>query len=250
MEFFDGNVAMGLPFNGGYQPAETADELLREMDNRGIQKALVWHCAQTNNFPGDGNRLLAEGIAGRERLWGCWTILPPVTGEVITPDFFAAMKRDRIAVLRAFPERHRFLLNRMVFGRFLDSAAERKIPLLLSLEKQSVSWRDVYQFLQEFPTVTCVLCDVGIWSAERYTWPLLESCPNVYLETSLVSLQQGGLEAGVRKFGARRFLFGTGFPERYPEAAMLQLLHADIPDADKKAVASGNLEHLLSQVRL
>ncbi len=251
MEFFDTNVVLGKPLNdAGYRPAFSAEELLRAMDEQSIAKALVWHVAQLDNFPGEGNQLLADEIAGQERLPGCWTILPPQTGEIITADFFGEMKRNRISALRAFPERHRYMLNRLVFGPFLDEAAERRIPLLLSLEKQCISWKDLYQFLQDFPNLTCILCDIGIWSVDRYTWPLLASYPNLFVETSLLSLQEGGLESSVNKFGAERFLFGTDFPQRYPEAARLQLLHAGVSDTDKKLIASGNLERLLAEVKL
>jgi predicted TIM-barrel fold metal-dependent hydrolase len=54
----------------------------------------------------------------------------------------------------------------------------------------------------------------------------------------------------VRRFGAERFLFGTGFPEQYPEASVLPLLHAGISEADKRKIASGNFEALLKRIRL
>jgi predicted TIM-barrel fold metal-dependent hydrolase len=136
-----------------------------------------------------------------------------------------------------------------VFGSFLDEVAQRRIPLLLSLER-GVTWRDVYQLLGEYPELTCLLCDIGIWGQDRFVWPLLERYPRVFVETSLVSLEAGGLEAGVKRFDASRFVFGSGFPVRYPEAALLDLLQADLPVRDREAIASANLERLLSEVRL
>jgi uncharacterized protein len=126
---------------------------------------------------------------------------------------------------------------------------ERRVPLLLSLEN-GVTWPLVYQLLEAYPSLTCVLCDIGIWGVDRYTWPLLESFPNVYLETSLVALEDGGMEATVARYGAERLLFGSGFPVRYHESAILQLLHADISDEDKQKIASTNLERVLGQVAL
>ena len=102
----------------------------------------------------------------------------------------------------------------------------------------------------EFPNLTCILCDIGIWGVDRYSWPLLEKYPNLYLETSLLSLENYGLEATVQRFGSDKLVFGSGFPERYPESAMLQLLHADISEYDKKKIAGLNLENLIAKVKL
>jgi len=40
-------------------------------------------------------------------------------------------------------------------------------------------------------------------------------------------------------------VFGTGFPKRYSEAAMLQLTHADIGDDDRQAIAADNMLRLV-----
>lgn len=223
------------------------------MDGLGIASALVWHIAQLDYDAASGNELVAHSIGGSDRLSGCWAILPPQTAEVIRPDFFEQMARSGIRALRAFPERHRFLLNRTAFGGFLDELVERRIPLMLSEMAPSdaaVSWQAVYALLEQCPNLVCVLCDLGIWGADRYSWPLLERYEHVYLETSLLSMEAGGLEATVARFGCERLLFGSGFPARYPEAAMLSLMHADIGQADRETIAQTNLERVLSEVRL
>jgi len=250
LTFFDANLCFGRPIRAVYQPAGTAADLQRVMAHTGIAKGLVWHTAQRDYAACDGNRLLAKALAGRKNLFGCWTILPPQTGEVITPDFFRRMKRNRIIALRAFPDHHRYLLNRVVFGKFLDEVTERRIPLMLSVEKASGGWPAIYNFLAEFPNLTCILCDLGIWNSDRYTWPLLENYPNIFLETSLLALEDAGIEETVTRYGAERLLFGSNFPERYLEAATLALLHAAIPAADKRKIASANLEKLIQKTQL
>ncbi|MEI6424397.1 MAG: hypothetical protein WCP55_19425, partial [Lentisphaerota bacterium] len=81
------------------------------------------------------------------------------------------------------------------------------------------------------------------------TWPLLENFPNVRLESSLLSLEAGGLEETVRQYGASRIVFGSGFPERYIESATLQLTHADISDKEKKMIAKENLESIMAGIK-
>lgn len=249
VDFFDCNAFIGLPARGCCKPAGSADELLAALEPAGVGRALAWHVAQFDCSPQEGNRLISEAIRNEDRLFGCWSLLPPQTGEIITPDFFALMRQDRVFALRAFPEKHRFLLDRVVFGRFFDEMAERRVPLLLSIE-QNTPWATVYQLLRENPELTVVLCDIGVWGVDRFTWPLLESYPNVHIETSHLSIEAGGIEATVARFGAGRLLFGTGYPLRYAEAPALQLLHADISDGDRTRIASGNLDRLVSEVAL
>lgn len=250
LTFFDANLCFGRPIRAVYQPAQTANDLRQVMTKTGIAKGLVWHVAQHDYAACDGNRLLAKAIAGRKNLYGCWAILPPQTEEVITPDFFRRMQRNRIFALRAFPDHHRYLLNRVVFGKFLDEVSERCIPLLLSLEKSSVTWPAVYQIMAEFPNLTCILCDIGIWNSDRFTWPLLETYPNVFLETSLLAQEDAGIEETMKRYGAERLLFGSNFPERYPEAAILSLTHAALSPKEKQQIAATNLEDLIRRIQL
>lgn len=250
LDFFDANVYIGRPMKkGAFEPVCDAGELRDAMAKARLRRALVWHIAQHDGSAITGNDLLAEAIAGHEELYGCWAILPPQTDGLITPDFFDRMKAARVGALRVFPDLHRYLLRRVVFGRFLDEVSERKIPLLVSLAK-AISWPAVYQLLEEYPELTCVLSDIGGWSADRYTYPLLAAYPNVYVETSMLALEDGGVETMCERYGAARLVFGTGLPERYAESATLQLTHADIADADKVAIAGANLAQLIEEAEL
>lgn len=248
MHFFDSNAFVGRPVAGGY-PETSVPDLLAALDRAGIEKSLVWHIAQFDGSPVDGNELVSRAVAQSARLVGCWAVLPPQTGEVITDDFFARMRSGGIAALRAFPQVHNYLLRRRVFGAFMDEVSRRRIPVLLSLE-HDVSWPQVYDFLEDYPDITCLLCDIGIWGQDRFTWPLLESFPHVRIETSYLSLEAGGLEAAVRKHGASRIIFGSGFPKRYPEAAMLDLRHASISESDRRMIAADNLDTLINGAQL
>ncbi len=251
VDFFDINMYAGRSVHGTYRPAVSGEDLIGEMDNLGIKKALVWHIAQCEASAQEGNRLLGGVISESPRLYGTWAVLPPQTRELPpAEELFRQMKDKKICALRIFPEAHRFLLNRAVFGKFLDEISGRKIPVLFSLARNDITWKGLYGILAEYPGLVCVVCDTGIWGTDRYFRPLVEAYKNVYVETSMVSLGDGVMEAFVKDYGPERLVFGTGFPERVPEAAMMQLLHADIGEEEKKAIASSNCERLLAEVQL
>jgi len=247
MRFFDCNTYLGRAITD--PRGVSAAALLAAMDRAGIEKALAWHVAQRDLDPAAGNARLAEAVAGQDRLVGCWTILPNQAGELGDLDrFFAAAGDANVRAFRAFPQAHRYLLRAESVGDVLERLVAARLPLMLSVE-QGVSWECVYDLLADFPELTAVLCEVGCWGKDRYFRPLVERYPNVHVEIGSFLLE-GGIEAFVADYGARRLLFGTGFPRAYHGAMMLALAGAEIPEADKRAVAAGNLERLLSEGRL
>ena len=253
MEFFDSNTYIGRPRNAPTgQPAvpgATVDELIAAMDCSGVARALVWHVAQRDVDPPTGNAMLAEAIAGRERLVGCWTILPDCCGELGGVDaFLRAAAAAGVRAFRAFPELNRYLPRRPVIGELMDAFVAARAPLILSIG-QGVAWSTVYDLLEEWPELTVVLADVGCWGTDRYFRPLLKTYPNVYLELSGYILD-GVIEALVRDLGPDRLLYGSAWPEGYHGGMMLAIRHAEIAEAAKAAIASGNLQRLLDEVRI
>ena len=243
MMFFDCNCYIGQPSGGG--PAASAEELTAAMDRAGIAGALVWHVAQRDLDPLTGNDLLERGIAGRQRLLGCWTILPPQTGELGRPaEWLARALAAGVRAFRAFPDENRYLLRADAVGGLLELMIAARAPLIVSVGKQ---WQGVYDLLGELPELTVILSDLGCWGADRYFRPLIERYTNVHLDISDYMLD-GGIEAFVADYGAGRMLFGSGFPAAYHGAMMLALARAEISDADKQAIAAGNLRRLTGEV--
>jgi len=248
LELFDANVWFGRPPQAPLcTPPATAAALTAELAGHGVRRAIAWHTRQKDDSPVTGNALLTDEIAGHDSLLGCWALLPPLTAELDVADLFNAMKIARVAAFRLFPDKHRYLLRRVVFGALLDAIAERRVPVMLSLA-YGCTWDGIYDLLTDYPNLTCILCDVGAWSADRYTYPLLDAYPRVFIETSMLALEDGGVEAAAARFGPERLLFGSGYPARYPEAAALQLAHAEIDSAGRALVAHGNLERILAEV--
>ena len=246
IEFFDANVVVGRPQNGSvFEIVPDGPALCSHLDEKGIARALLMHWGQAECNPLVSNALVDEAVAASERLFGCWAVLPPLTDPMITNDFFPRMKQARAAALCLMPKAHRYVLDPIVWRGFMDEVCERRIPVVLTMGQQ-VEWDALYRFLREMPTLTCILRNIGIWSMDRYTYPLLDAYENVHVETSMLAVEDGGVEEMAKTFGAERVLFGTGFPAQYVEAAMLQLVHADLAEAARTAIASGNLERLIA----
>ena len=244
-EWFDCFAAIGLVDRKAPRFAPDADALLAEMDFCGLSEALVYHAAHELDSPQVANPLIAEACQKRPRLHPTWALLPPQTEELGTvPEFLAAMRRHRVKALRAYPDRHRYLLNRLTLGSLFEELIPRRIPLLLGPD-----WPRLTSLLADFPDLTIIVVRRGDWGDDRYCRPLLERYPRLYLDTSYYQ-QDGGLEAHVARYGPDRLLFGSGFPERQMGGPQLLLAACGIPDDAKAAIAGGNLRRLLSEVNL
>jgi uncharacterized protein len=249
MDFFDCNVAYGLPTRRPLLPVASTADLQVEMARAGVRKALVWQITQHDASPQVGNAILAEDLRGQPNLVGSWAILPNQGREFPPVDQFCEqMRAANVRAIRTFPDSHRFLLNSVALGSWIEPLSARRVPLLLSM-KYGVEWRDVYALLADFPDLVCVILDHGCWGEDRLFRPLLERYPHVYVDTAHYLLD-GGIESLVESYGPSRLLFGSGFPTCYFGGMMLALKHAEIAEDAKMAIACGNLERVLAEVQL
>ncbi len=228
--------------------AKTADELLECMDYVDIDRSIVWHRAQYEVDATLGNEKLLLEIKGHEdRLIPTWTILPDVTDEQYNPDvFIPEMKRNGIKILRAYPVQDRYLLNDVTMGEQLSLISELKIPLFLS---PMSGFEYIYEVLREFPELTVVLVNIGWWPSARLIYPLLSKYRNVYFETGDFSMLKG-YEEVCNKFGSERILFGTNFPSNSMAGSIYALINAKLKECEKENIAHGNIERILSEVKL
>lgn len=243
--YMDCNVSFGVECAGTYCPCATVTELLAEMDWHGVDRALTHHALMRSQSPVVGNAVLAEEIAGQPRLVGTWAILPPQTEELPTgAAFFHAMAAAGVRALWAWPNEHRYMLNRVTFGPWLDEVAERRIPLFIPCD-----WELAYRVLAEYPTLTLVVMAQGPWGNDRYFRPLLERYPRFQLDISRYELDCG-LRELVARYGPTRLLYGSAFPQAPMGGARLMLAQAEIDAEARRAIAGDNLRQLLGEVEL
>ena len=245
MRWFDCNCSYGIGARPPLRYARSAGELLAEMDWCGIDRALVYHTNMRFDSPVAWNPRLASDIHAQPRLIGSWAILPSQTGEQAEPaEFLRLMKQHDVKTLIAFPDEHRYRLDARTFGPLLESLIAARIPLFI---KQNIL--AIGDLLEDFPELPVVAMNIGPHSLERYLRPLLDAFPALHVETSHYMVE-GLIEEFCERYGHARLLFGSGYPDVCSGASRLRLAQADIPDEARAAIAGGNLERLLGEVRL
>ena len=71
----------------------------------------------------------------------------------------------------------------------------------------------------------------------------------MYIDTSDYQVING-INKFCNKFGDERLLFGSNYPMDYFGGPITALLSSDLPQASLEKIASGNMERLISEVRL
>lgn len=253
MKFFDCNISFGTPMLRPIRFAETAQELLTEMDFYGISEALVHHARQRGDSPVVGNDILLNEIDGFKRLHGTFAILPLQTGELGPLEVvLERMRTKNVRAFWAFPAEHRYLMTRIALALIYDLMVERNIPLFIDINESCggiIGWRLIETILSDAPDLTLVVTEHGSWGQDRFFRPLFEEYENLYLDTSRYELD-GGINDFCGKYGAEKLLFGTGFPKWNPGEPILTLTHAEITTREREMIASGNLERILGRVKL
>ena len=245
--FFDANCRIGDLM----EAYPGVSELLSDMDYYGVDKALVRHHG-IPKAPLATNQELAELLKKEDpeqRLTGVWCILPDSCDEIPEPDvFFRQMKENRIGAITLSPFEHRFQPRRIVIGKIMDAAAERKVPVLL--DAFAGQWDKLYDFLECFPKNTFIYTENwGKWGSDRNIRPLLETYENFYFEIARYWVPEG-IRGLAEKYDADRILYGTNFPDGNQGSGMLQLKHSGLDEESIAKIAGKNLERILKGAEL
>lgn len=254
--YWDCNVSVGRRSGRRYAPAQevTATSLLDEMDRLGVSRAMVHHVLAHELAPAVGNdRILAE-VDGRPRLFPVWVVMPEHTGELPpAEDLVAALIRQGVRMARMFPSAelsgHRFSLADWSAGSLLRALADCRIPLLLDFtlfRRGEPPWDSIVDVCTRFPDLPVLLVDVQ-GRNNRTLYPLLSHCPNPRVDTGGLNVHRG-IEDVVRRFGAERLVFGSGYPLRPMGGALLQVQRAEISREERRLIAFENLRSLVSGV--
>ncbi len=228
--------------------AKNADELIKEMDFCGVDEAIVYHQDMFDVAPDYGNKkFLADKKNFTGRLKGTITVLPSVSDDLHSTDLILkTIKEHSLVGVRIFPEQNRFMPDRITCGDLFDMLTEYSIPLYLT---PYAGWEHIFSILKEFPKLTVIIYNYGLWGSDRYFFPLIKAYPNTYVDSSDYQVLNG-LKNFVSKASSSRMLFGTNFPMDNMGGPIATLLSARISDEQKEEIAYKNITRLMEGIRV
>ncbi|MBQ6118445.1 MAG: amidohydrolase family protein [Clostridia bacterium] len=254
MRILDCNLNFGATNNGEpYRNCDTFEELLAELDRCGIGGGLV-RCGYSSTVGVNyGNDFVARCVtseaAKRYDLYGVWAVIPPYTDETPKPEALpGAMKQNRVGAVYLSPRVHRYELNALTMGAYLDVLQQTKIPVILNTAN-GIPMDAIYRVMADFPRLTAIVGDSDCWPNARRLYPLAYRYENLRLDLSYI-MDAGGIEDMTRRFGAEKLLFGTAFPYRYTGSMLAVTRAAAIAEADRETIFGGNLANMIEEAGL
>lgn len=250
LKFFDCNAYFGLRKVQMPGSFSTKEDLIKNMELYGIERALVTHAFARELDPVEGNARLMSEIKNETNLAPIWVALPHHTGEFPKPDKLISMMKEqdvRGVTLLASPAYYFFSLSEWNCGDLYDALEDARIPLFLGYPQLDPNLDGLYKILKKHSKLPVVLTNAN-YRIARNLYPLLSRFDNLYVETFGFKAQDG-IEDICDKFGAERLIFGSGMPESSGGGAVTMITYANISFEEKQMIASGNLEKLLGGVK-
>jgi hypothetical protein len=242
------DALVGLPRKPFALFRPDADDLDRELARLEISAAVVRHRQCVENFPHWGNDVLAREAAGRTK----WIPAVCLTPDGAPDDYSleATMTRAlsrgmRIAWIS--PKEHMYSPRPWCSGKLYAACVAARLPLLV--DYRSVTLDDVEEIMTAFPQLRLIMTQVPRFGRHRSLYALLERHPGLHLCLSSAYSVHEGLTDLVEKFGHTRFVWGTSYPEAEGGASVTLLMYAALSDAARAAIAHGNIERLLAEVK-
>lgn len=251
--FFDGDIGVGRS-GLGYPVFDNPRELLALMDRYNIEKALVYDRGAVESGLFDRYELVLSFCAGCERLLPTISLAPPATGEAPPPEeLIELILHNGIKAVRVWPKFHQFDFDPFNFGALLERLEAHRVPVFYHSQgaydhpwEHRLAWRNIREVAQAFPQLPLVV----IWNGmleNRRTLPILAQCPNVLTDLNCVSFQF--IEYVVENFGCEHLLFASHYPYHDPGVFTAWVNYSGISDAQRDAVAFGNLQRLVEGIR-
>lgn len=248
MKFLDARIQLGqrcMPREGS---PTTTEEILEVMERCNIEKAIAYHAIAKEGEMQPGNMELLKITGDDTPFMRQWCAMPSVFGEFPdTEELFRLMKQHNVTTLRLLPKKCNYPPKPYVLGKLMAAAADCHVPIFLTLHEDILPY-EVYELCKDFPDVNFIICGVD-YRQNRVIAPIIEQCPNFYFGTSIYVVHNG-LKLMSDYYGVDRMIFESGLPTGSATAAVSLINYAEISNEEKELIAHGNMERLLSAVRL
>ncbi len=253
MKYLDSCASIGMHGPTDARVPWKVDSLLSDMEHTGIHGALVYHWTAREYDPSYGNRKLMEEIAGLDRLFPCWVLLPHHADEMAPgPAIVGDMLERGVRAAKMFPRRHHYRFDEAVCSALFTALEGAGIPLLIDVglygEDQQASFEEIDRICAAHPDLH-VMLQKARWESVRDVVALMQRHSRTYVDFSSFQIHYGP-EFMIEKVGADRLLLGTEWPFKSPGAARSLIDYAEISASDRKKIAGENLGRLLKLDRL
>ncbi len=222
-----------------------ADLLLREADRAGIDRMMVTDFTALTYDMKEGNEYLRRQVqAHPDRILGYYTVSTGRSGKWIVEDLERYVNEYGFCGMKIYSVPPLQIIDDPYMIPIIEKAAELKIPILAHStgeECESIS--------RQVPDVTIINAHMGCCPQAQGDWhrsiAAAKRYPNIYLDTTSSSFDNGMIEFAVEEVGAERVLYGSDLPLLEPTLQIAKVKESDISQKDKELILHENINRLL-----
>jgi len=244
---FDAFCRFGPRPNAHGREPWTLQHLIEELDHCSISAAMVASTLQLGYDAMRENRRLVDELAPYDWLHPLWNVFPHWTGETPEPaPFMALMRRHGVRAVTLCPKSNGWSLRSRTSRPLLAELEQARVPVVLSQGSESLEADTIEWLLEEHPQLPVILREVG-WRHARLIIPLVRRYPSLHLAFDHCQIHRG-LEWLVEQGCEDQLIFASHAPTMSAGAHRFTIDYAEIPDAARRKIASGNLLRLLGDL--
>ena len=234
LKVFDTHTHIGRALHSGRSC--DADDLLRSMDARLVDRSLVIPFPSIEDCPGTHD-LIGRAVRGHpDRLTGCVYVYPLRNSEGFRSEVRRCVEEFGFRAIKYQPQFQWLNLLSADSDYFFEAAVEHRLPVLCHTGAGVPGALPALFMMpaRKFPDLPIVLAHTGgggLLAAEAVVAATF--CPNIYLELS--TLLPSHLQAVRAHIPPARLMIGSDLPENL-EIELGKILQWEIPRSDKEEI--------------
>jgi predicted TIM-barrel fold metal-dependent hydrolase len=213
-------------------------ELAKWEDRAGIELAVIMPAPTAR----PDNKALLETLGGDPRWIPCCQVNPQHDDAV-------AQVRESIAggcrMLKLMPAIYNAPPTSAVSRALIDLAQEAGLIVNIHSVGNNSHSLEIGAVAHRYPDVTFIMDHMG-YRTEGYMAILAaQDNPNLYLGTTIAAAEPSFVAAAINEVGAERVIFGSNYPNVYPDLMVESLRRANFGAEAEALILGGNLARLL-----
>lgn len=216
------------------------DELVASLRSHGIGRAITLSTAAALYDERSGNEETWAQCESRPELIPACTLHP--SNYLASEQSVAALAERGFRVFRFLNRLEGYSLGLYCVRQLMHDLAEVGMPCIVD----AGSLDDPHRIarLTADTGATAVITGLG-YTFEAEVIALAKDYPRTYFDAGRLT-SPDGIALFCREVGAHRLVFGSDYPANDILPSLLLLEHAEISEAERARIASGNMEELLS----
>lgn len=257
-KFFDINFWVKSSFYSKEERKNSVAKIKKIIEDNDISNLIVTNKLALDYDWDTGNKELLNSNFYKEidGLYYSYILTPDVFFIYDFKNYLNKAYSDGVRLFRFFPKSHLFFIYDYYMKKIFELLSEKKFPIMIDLKELDITGNKYFdisvleKILDENSKMPVILeTSLKQCMFNRYYFPLLEKFKNIYLEISGMLLMDQ-IESYVEKFGSRRLIFGTNYPDFAVELSANRILLSEMNESDKKNIVFNNINSILRGIEI